>query len=185
MSDKYWVFEEVEKKFFLPEFLIFKKDPDNLGKLLRCLKIRNRSKTTLTQHILQRGNQFEFVTLYQNRRHKAVERYAFMSVCEKPVEEVLPILTLAKDLDDCVDEEERKLWLRVAAPVADSAKILSRDLGSPREIAHPYLQKHQQRIINQAEHKHITMNVYSRYCDKEQVLTDLALKHAFPMPAEE
>jgi hypothetical protein len=185
MSDKYWVFEEVEKKFFLPEFLILKKDPENIGQLLRCLRIRNRSKTTLTPHILQRGNQFEFVTLYQNRRHKAVERYAFMSICEKPVEEVMPILTLAKDLDDCVNEEEVKLWLRVAAPVADSAKILSRDMRHPREIAHPYLQKHQQRIIRKARDRHMTAHVYSRYCDQEQVLTDLALKHAFPIPAEE
>ena len=172
MSEGYWVFRDIEVKLGVSRARQIAKRPDNLGKLLRILKPRSRNKITLTPYVLQNDTHFELVTVYENpkKRTKAAERYMFLALCENSAEEVMPILQLAKGLEDCVSKEEKMLWLRVAAPIVDSARMLSRSetgLGAPVEIAHPYLNKHRRKIIARAHEKGIDYTKYTLCKDND------------------
>ncbi|MBW3002854.1 hypothetical protein KY338_06870 [Candidatus Woesearchaeota archaeon] len=152
----------------------FKKSSSNIKTLLEKLGIRSRDKILVRPVVVQRDspdNHFEFSTVYENpgRRKRVVERYAFYSVCEHPVEEVEDVVNLAKTYDDCVSDEERLLWLRVASPVVNSAGVLS-SRGISNKINNAYLQKHRRKIISRAQEKGITFHKYSLYCDNIQAV---------------
>lgn len=166
MSKGYWVFRDIEDKLGVKRERQLAKSPDNLGKLLRFLRPKSGDKIIITPYVLNKENHFEFVSVYENpgRKKRAVERYMFLSLCEMPVKEALPVILLAKDLEQCVSEEEKTLWLRAASPVVDSARLLSRSdtgLGARTEITHPYLEKHRRRIIAQAEAAGIDYTQYA------------------------
>ncbi len=174
MSEGYWVFRDIEVKLGVDRGRQIAKSPDNLGRLLRILRPKSRDRIILTPHVFQENTHFELVTVYANpaKRTKAVERYMFLAVCEQPAEDVLPVLTLAKDLEDCISEEERMLWLKAASPVVDSARMLGRSadgLGLSTEIAHPYLNKHRRKIINRAHRNGVDYTQYALYKDNDIV----------------
>ncbi len=171
MTGSNWVSDGIEHKIGCIES--FKKSPAAINTLLRKLRPKSRDKVTVTPVVVQRdhpNNHFEFFTFYENksrRGRKALERYAFYSVCEKPVEDVEDIVNLAKTYDDCETEEERLLWLRVASPVVDSARLLSSH-GISNKISNSYLQKHRRKIIARAQERGIAFDKYSLYCDNAQ-----------------
>jgi hypothetical protein len=171
MKSSDWISDGIEKRVGW-NLESFKKSPANIKTLLEKLGIRSRDKILVRPVVVQRDspdNHFEFSTVYENpkRRKRVVERYAFYSVCEQPVEEVESVVNLAKTYDDCVSDEERLLWLRVASPVVDSAGILS-SWGVSNKINNAYLQKHRRKIIARAQEKGITFHKYSLYCDNVQ-----------------
>lgn len=166
MSKGYWVFRDIEDKLGVKRERQLAKSPDNLGKLLRFLRPKARDKILITPYVLNNENHFELVSVYENpaRKRKAVERYMFLSLCELPAKEALPVIVLAKDLEQCVSDEEKALWLRIASPVVDSARLLSRSdtgLGARTEIRHPYLEKHRRYILAQAEAAGIDYTQYA------------------------
>ncbi|MBW3004865.1 hypothetical protein KY310_03460 [Candidatus Woesearchaeota archaeon] len=170
MAGSNWVNEGIEDKVGCIES--FKKDPANIKTLLRKLRIKSRDQITLTPVVVQRNNpdnHFELFNLYENksRGRKALERYAFYSVCDHPVEEVEEIVNLAQTYDDCSSEEEQLLWLRVASPVVDSARLLSSFRVSNR-ISNEYLNRHRRMIIARAQERGVTFHKYSLYCDNVQ-----------------
>lgn len=171
MKSSDWVSDGIERRVGW-HIESFKKSPANAQTLLEKLRIKSRDKILVKPVVVQRDspdNHFEFSTVYENpkRRKRVVERYAFYSVCEHPVEDVEDIVNLVKTYDDCNSDEERLLWLRVASPVVDSAGMLS-SWGVSNEISSAYLQRHRRKIISRAQEKGITFHEYSLYCDNIQ-----------------
>ena len=105
--------------------------------------------------------------------------YAFGSVCEQHVEDVMPIISLAKGREECADEDEQQLWLRNAAPSADSSSFLREEFQIVNSIDNTYLERNKRLARNVAHRRKIMYHVHSSYLDKEQVMTHLALKYAF------
>ncbi|MBD3303744.1 hypothetical protein GF343_01240 [Candidatus Woesearchaeota archaeon] len=172
MNSSDWISDGIEKRVGW-NLGSFKKSPANIQTLLEKLRIKSRDKILVRPFVVQRDcpdNHFELSTVYENpkSRKRVIERYAFYSVCEHPVEEVEDVVSLAKTYDDCDSDEERLLWLRVASPVVDSARILS-SWGVSNKINNDYLQKHRRNIISRAQEKSVTFHKYSLYCDNVQV----------------
>lgn len=179
MSEGYWIYNNLRNSFNVEADRQILKSPDSITELVRLLKHKRGDRVTLTPEFLQRDNNIEFVTIYENKGISVAERYASLSVCDSSIEELMPVITLAKDLEDCVTEDEKQLWLRIAAPVADSSMIFREEFQIINRIDHPYLEKNKESIRIDAGLRKILYHVHSSYMDKEQVMTDLALKHAF------
>ena len=179
MREGYWLYEGLENTLGIDRKRHILKSPDSIPDLVRLLHHKRGNRVKLTPTFLQRGNHFEFVTVYENKGRKVAERYAFASICDQPVEEIMPVISLAKGLEDCVDEDEKRLWLRIASPVADSSILLRKQFQIVNTIEHPYLEENKQIIVAEAHDRKIMYHVHSCYLDKDQAMTDLALKHAF------
>ena len=179
MSEGYWIYNNLRNSFKIDADRQVVKSPDSIPELVRLLKHKRGDRVTLTPEFLQRDNHIEFITIYENEGCSVAERYAFLSVCDTSVEELMPVITLAKDLEDCVTEDEKQLWLRIAAPVVDSSMMLREEFQIVNKINHPYIEKNKEDIMTSASLKKILYHVHSSYMDKEQVITDLTLKHAF------
>lgn len=179
MSEGYWIYKGLEETLGIDRKRHIIKSPDSMPDLLRLLHHKRGNHVKLTPRFLQRGNHFEFVTLYENDSRKVAERYAFASICDKPVKELMHVITLAKGLEDCADENEKQLWLRIAAPVADSSVLLRKEFQIVNSISHNYLEKNKHAVLDDAHERKIMYHVHSSYLDKEQAVTELALKHAF------
>ena len=183
MAERYWIYEEVEKKFHIPAPLkLFKKNPDNLGELLRSLRLKKRDKVIITPEFVSQGNKLELITVYHNipRRIKVAERYASMQYTS-PNNTFNPVIFLSNELKDCSTEQEKELWLRIAAPAVDSANILRTEFRQPVQLNNPNLAKNRRKIIKEAHKRNITYQVYSKYQDDRQLWSDLTVKHAFPV----
>jgi len=183
MAQKYWVYGAVEEIFNIPApAKLFKKDPDNLGKLLRSLCAKRKDKIRVFPEYIQKDNYFEFLSIYKNTANKKMvaERYASIKFSDLEIAKS-PVILLLQDLEDCEDEKTRRLWLRIASPLVDSAVFLRTELKQPSWINHEYLEQNRKKIIKAAEEMNITYQVYSKYEDDKQLFCEATLKHAFPI----
>lgn len=180
---KYWVYEAVEDVLGISApAKLFKKDPENLGKLLRGLSAKRKDKICVFPEFIQKNNRFEFLTVYKNTANKKMvaERYASIKFADLKIAKS-PAITLLHDLKECEDEQTRRLWLRIASPLVDSAVLLKTELKQPSWINQEYLEKNRKKIIQAAEEMNITYQVYSKYEDDKQLFCESTLKHAFPV----
>lgn len=183
MAKRFWIYEEVEKKFHIPTpEKLFKKDSDNIGELTRLLKLKRRDKVFITDDFIQQGNQFEFISVYHNKTRGIfiAERNASL-IYTSPDTIRNPMEYICSQLDDWVTEIDRTMWLRIAAPVVDSANILKTEFRQPTQLNGIYLNSKRRKIIKAAQELNITYHVYSKYQDERQLWSDLTAKHAFPV----
>jgi len=183
MAERYWIYEEVEKKFKIPApQKLFKKNPDNLGELISCLKLQPTDTVLITPESVNQGNRTELITIYQNMQSKirVAERYASVQYTS-PNHIVSPAMFLGTALADCLNEQEKEIWLRAASPVVNSANILGTEFSQPIQLSNPQLVQDREKIIELAHELNITYHIYSKYRDDRQLWNDLTAEHAFPV----
>ncbi|MBW2969330.1 hypothetical protein KY314_04435, partial [Candidatus Woesearchaeota archaeon] len=115
---------------------------------------------------------------------KVAERYASMQYTS-PDHIISPVMFLMTGLYDCSTEKEQELWLRIASPVVDSTNILGTEFKQPVQLNNPHLAPNRKKIIQAAQERNITYQVYSKYQDDRQLWSDLTAKHAFPVTSSQ